>query len=354
MESIGLQRLFSQRVSPKYHTPEEVVRWMGAMQAQDYGQAVWAIGIRTQNSMLADVELAISERKIVQTWPMRGTIHFVAPEDAHWMLKLLATRLVAADQRRQAQLELDEFILETCRTLFQNALEGGKRLTRGEMMAVLEDNGISTKGQRGYHILWYLAQSGTLCFGPIQEKEQTFVLLDEWVAAPRILEGEEAFAELTERYFVSHGPATVHDLARWAGITVTEAKAALEAVKSKLISETVDKKVYWMSSTEAAQDGEVFLLPGFDEFILGYKDRDAVLAPEHAQKIVPGNNGVFKPTVVVGGQVVGTWKRTVKKNALHIEIAPFEQLAISQEMLEAAAEDYSRFLSTPLMSVTVN
>ncbi len=153
-------RLYNQRiVGPKFADPDEVVRWLGAIQAQDYLQALWAIGLRTQQSTVTDIEQAIVERKIVRTWPMRGTIHFVPPEDAKWMLKLSASRMIAMDGRRLEQLGLDHAIMERCKELFYDALTGGKRLSRSNMMALLEDAGISTKDQRGYHILWVTIQA---------------------------------------------------------------------------------------------------------------------------------------------------------------------------------------------------
>jgi hypothetical protein len=186
------QRLFNQRIDgEKFEKPEEVVRWLGAIQAQDYLQSLWAIGLRLRSANLADIERAIADGKIVRTWPMRGTIHFVPSEDAKWMLKLSASRMIAKDRRRLEQLGLDDEIMERCKELFYDALRGNKRLSRPDMMKLLEDAGISTKNQRGYHILWYISQTGLICLGPIQDKQQTFVLLDEWVPDPRELSREK-------------------------------------------------------------------------------------------------------------------------------------------------------------------
>ncbi len=231
---IGFHRLSNQHIAgEKFEKPEEVVKWMGALQAQDYGQSVWAIGLRTRSGTLADVERAIEDGTIIRTWPMRGTIHFVPPEDARWMLKLSAARMLAADGRRMAQLELTVDILVRCQDLFYHALSGGKRLSRPDLMTLLEDAGISTQHQRGYHILWYCAQNGVICLGPMQGKQQTFELLDEWSPGSRDLPREEALAELARRYFSSHGPATVHDFAWWAGLTVTDARLGLEAATTR-------------------------------------------------------------------------------------------------------------------------
>ena len=344
-------------VGPKLAGPDEVVRRLGAMQAQDYRQSLWAIGLRTRQSTMTDIEQSIAEGKILRTWPMRGTIHFVPPEDARWMLKLSASRMIAMDRRRLEQLGLDEAIMERCKEIFYDALHGGRRLSRLSMMTLLEGAGISTKQQRGYHILWYTAQAGLICLGPMQDNEQTFVLLDEWAPKPRELSREEALAELAGRYFAGHGPATVHDFAWWAGLPVADAKAGLEAAKPGLISETMRGKECWMANDatdQTAHEGSsVCLLPGFDEYLLGYKDRSAVLAREYAPKIVPGNNGVFLPTIVVAGQVVGTWKRRLKKHSIDITLSPFTQLGDAEERVIEAARCYSAFIGLPLSSTAI-
>lgn len=350
-------RLYNQRiVESGLAGPDEVVRWLGAIQAQDYLQSLWAIGLRMQQSTVTDIEQAIADRKIIRTWPMLGTIHFVPPEDAKWMLKLSASRMIAKDRRRLEQLRLDEGIMERCKELFYDALKGGKRLPRSDMMTLLEDAGISTKEQRGYHILWYTSQTGLICLGPKQDKQQTFVLLDEWAPNSRELSREASLAELAGRYFASHGPATIHDFAWWAGLTVTDAKAGLEAAKPGLISEEIDGKEYWMTEAPgqiAADESSVHLLPGFDEYLLGYKERSAVLTVEHALRIVPGNNGVFLPTIVVAGRVVGTWKRRLKKGSIEITLNPFAQLGDSEKRAIEAARCYSAFIGLPLSSTAI-
>ncbi|MBI5958687.1 MAG: AlkZ family DNA glycosylase [Chloroflexi bacterium] len=354
---IGFHRLSNQRIGgEKFEKPEDVVKWLGALQAQDYMQAVWAIGLRTKSGTLADIEQAIENGKIIRTWPMRGTIHFIPPEDARWMLKLSAARLLAADQRRMDQLELSVEIMARCQDLFYGALSGGRRLSRPEMMKLLEDAGISTEKQRGYHILWYISQSGIICPGPMQDKQQTFVLLDEWVPELRELSREDGLAELARRYFAGHGPATVHDFAWWVGITITEARLGLEAAKPGLVSEKIEGKEYWMGASSPARESVsgVYLLPGFDEYLLGYKDRDAVLAAEYAQKIVPGNNGVFLPMIVVEGQVVGTWKRSLKKKAVDITLQPFMPLGPLEDRIIETAQSYADFIGQPLISKIVN
>ncbi|MNI30326.1 hypothetical protein D3C73_841710 [compost metagenome] len=353
--NIAYRRLANQLInSPISLEPEEVVRRLGALQAQDYLQAVWAVGLRTPSATLAAVERAIAEGKIVLTWTLRGTIHCVPPEDVKWLLQLSGPRLLKQAVRRLAQLELDERTLERSREIIYNALANGGSIRRPDVLALLEGEGIRTEGQRGYHILWHSAYSGLICFGPRSGKQQTFVLLDKWVEHSRELSFGESLSELALRYFTAHGPATVKDLAWWAGITLTEARAGLEAVKPELLSEIITGTEYWMPAAPAAgtqlPSKEVHLLPGFDEYILGYNDRSAVLEPETAPRIVPGNNGVFLPAIAAGGQILGTWKRTVKTKGIELKFSPFEPLEHKwREKLMQAAERYAAFLGLPVL-----
>lgn len=355
----ALQRLKNQYIeSDKFTEIEEVVKWMGAIQAQDYQQALWAIGKRMHSTTtIKDIESAIKERKILRTWPMRGTIHFVPAQDAKWMLHLSREKMLAKSRRRREQLELNEEVMTYCVNLFSNTLQGNNRYTRDQMMNLLESSGISTKSQRGYHILWYAAQIGLICHGPMQETQQTFVLLDEWVPNSKTFSRNEAIVELAKRYFTSHGPATIQDFAWWSGLTIKEAKIGIELIKPAIHSINVNKIEYWMNDT--TQDSvehysnSVHLLPGFDEYLLGYTDRSAVLETKYASRIVPGKNGIFLPTLVINGQVVGTWKRKKKKNMVELKVDPFLEVESMKDKIMDEAKKYSRFIDMPLLSNTI-
>lgn len=352
-DDIAKYRLLNQQIAiAASKTPGEVVASLGAMQAQDYAGALWAIGLRLPGTTEAVIQHAIAERQIVRTWPMRGTLHFVPAADVHWMLVLLTPRVIAGTARRQQQLELDSSIFARCGELFVSALQGGKQLTRDEMYEVLERSGISTGKQRGYHILWRLSQERLLCFAAHAGKQPTFALLDEWIPEAKILARDEALARLTLRYFTSHGPATVQDYVWWSGLTAADAKAGIEMVSSRLAKEKLDGKTYWMrlDMPDLPDDTPTLhILPGFDEYLIGYKDRSASLEPAHAQKVVPGNNGMFMPTIVNGGRVVGIWKRDLKKKAVVIAPQAFTSLnKAEKEGFQRAAEQYGRFLSLPV------
>jgi Winged helix DNA-binding domain len=346
---VGRIRLVSQRITrTTFKAPAEVVAWLGAMQAQDYEGAKWSMGLRLAAGTEAQVEEAIAKRSIIRTWPMRGTLHFVAAPDVRWLLALVSARSIAHSAGRHRQLELDDATFTRSKHLFSAALEGGKQLSRAEMYSVLEKRGISTVGQRGIHMLWRAAQDGLICFGALRGKEQTFVLLEEWAPDAKPMDREQALAEIARRYFTSRGPATVHDFAWWMGVTLTDARAGLDLVKSQLVQETIGGQAYWMApnlSMPRHASASVHLLPGFDEFVLGYRDRSAVLDPKYASRICPGGNGVFYPTIVVDGRIAGLWKRSVKKDHVAITAHPFTALSETESKAFAkAAKRYAKYL----------
>ena len=235
-EDIAYQRLHNQRVSRLTFTkPEDVVRWMGAVQAQDYLYSLWAIGLRTQNATATDVEQALVDRTVLRTWPMRGTVHLVPAEDAAWMLRLLSQQVIIRNRSVRQKAGLDEETFRRSKNILAKTL-AGKALTRNELYDTLEREGIAAHlktpvGSRGMHIIGHLALDGFVCFGPRRGKQPTFVLLDEWVPNPRRLGRDEALAELGGRYFRSHGPATEYDFAWWSGLPVSEARASIEMVR---------------------------------------------------------------------------------------------------------------------------
>ena len=351
---IAGQRLINQRIArTSFESPADVVRWLGAVQAQDFLGALWAVGLRMRSAIEDDVEKALADRTIVRTWPMRGTLHFVAAADVRWMLELLTPRVVAASTRRlQQELELDDAVLARSRKVCVKALQGGRQLSRKAMYEALEAAGIAATGQRGLHILWRLAQEGLLCFGARAGKQQTFVLLDEWIPDARRLDRDEALAELARRYFISHGPATVQDFTWWSGLAATDALAGLESVKSDLVYEVIDGQTYWLSpSMPTAGDASpaAYLLPAYDEYTVAYKDRSAVLDPKDARRADSGS-GIFHPIMVLDGKVVGTWKRALQRGSAAITLRPFTVLKKTEKKaFSEATRQYGAFLGLPVV-----
>jgi hypothetical protein len=353
LSEIANLRLTNQQIIPTSSKDVgAVVSSLCAVQAQDYLGSLWAIGLRLNSITEIEIQSAISKRQIVRTWPMRGTLHFVAPPDVRWMLALLTPRIIARSAGRQRQLELDSQAFAESRKRLVKALEGGKQLARDEIYATLNKAGISTKEQRGLHILWRLAQEGLLCFGAHAGKQPTFVLLEEWVPAARSLGRDESLAQLAWRYFAGHGPATFQDFVWWSGLTTVDARIGMDLAAPDLVKLQVNGIIYQMTPNETKSEGtarSVRLLPGFDEYMLGYKDRSAALAPSYANKILPGNNGMFMPTILVNGRVAGTWKRVFARKRVIVTAIPFAPLGrVQMHALAEAAERYGQFVGAPL------
>lgn len=347
---IARQRLTQQYIaSAAFEKAVEVVRWFGAMQAQDYLGALWAVGSRMQNAMAEDVERAIAAGEIVRTHPMRGTWHFVAGDDIRWLLSLTGQRMLTRTAPMYRQLELDNATFACSHDLIERMLQGGKQLTRHELAAAHEQVGISTTGLRLTFLLSHAELEGLIVGGVRRGKQFTLALLDEMVPTYRMLEREEALAELARRYFTSHGPATAHDFAWWSGLTLAEVRTGLALNKEHLVEEKINGQSYWRSPslpTLSLVSPTAYVLPPYDEYTVAYKDRSAVLDPAH---IITTRNGIFSPIIVVNGQVVGLWAREVKKSEvivtpnLFVELNKTEMRAVVE-----AAERYGKFLGLPV------
>ncbi|HEX5973419.1 MAG TPA: winged helix DNA-binding domain-containing protein [Gemmatimonadaceae bacterium] len=328
-----------------------MVTHLGALQAQDYPGALWSIGLRMAGATRADVERAIHERAIVRTWPMRGTLHFIPAIDAAWMLSLLAPRVLRSRGSLYRHYELDQPTLRRIRAIIERALTREQVMTRGALFAALDTARITTAGQRGIHILQCLSMERMLCHGPHAGREPTFVLFDAWIHSSRTPSRDDALQVLATRYFTSHGPATVRDFANWAGLTMADARAGLHLAQPVLASMRSDAGELWMSSTleDVVPRGRAYLLPGFDEYLLGYRDRGAVLDAQHADLVVPGGNGVFQPTIIADGHVRGTWRRSTRATGVRLRMLPFATLSAPiRKALAAAAGRYAAFLGVPV------
>jgi hypothetical protein len=333
----------------KFKEPAEVIMHMCAMQAQDFLGSLWAVGLRTESCTETDIEKAIANRSIVRTWPMRGTLHYVVPQDIRWMLKLMTPRILKLNAKRlKRDYDLDEAVYLQSRKILEKALQGNKQLERNNVYKVLEEEGIPATGQRGLHIIGYLAHQGILCFGERMGKQPSFVLLDEWIPQSRELSHEESLAEIALRYFTSRGPATLADFIWWTGLTSTAAKQAVELVKTSLVSESFQDETYWMSPSiqSASLTDEILLLPPFDEYLIAYANRSLMLGDYTMKDIVPFSNGMFFPVIIEKGKLIGTWKRTIQKKSVNIELKTFIPLNKSQhDKIERTKETYRKFLS---------
>jgi hypothetical protein len=351
--TVGLLRLHNQRIAHlSARSPAEVLTWMGAIQGQDYSGAKWSIGLRLPATSDADIERAVAERQIIRTWLLRGTLHLAAATDVRWLLALVAPGVTAGFAYRYRQLELDDQTFARSRVILAEVLRGGRQMQRRALFEVLEAAGVSVKGQRGIYILHHHSNEGLLVQGVAERDNPFFMLLDEVIPPSPLLSREVALAKLARRYFQSHAPSTLQDFAAWSGLKMAEVRVGFGSVQAELIEETIDGGRYWLPTDMPSivqNELRVDALPGFDEFILGYRERGAVLDPVYADRICPGGNGVFYPTIVVNGRVVGTWKREFKKGSVIVTPSPFAALsAAERDGFVAACGRYAAYLGMPL------
>jgi Winged helix DNA-binding domain len=341
---IALQRLAQQGLTQENRlaTPAEVVSWLGAVQAQDYQGAKWALALRMGETSDEAIERAFAEGAILRTHVMRPTWHFATPADIRWLLELTASRINGGNARMYRQYELDEALLARSKDVIASALQGGRCLTRAEVAAALAQAGITATRLRLGLIVHRAETDAVICSGPRRGKQFTYALLDERAPQARRLSRDEALAELTRRYYTSHGPATTHDFAWWSGLTVADARAGIAMAGSALAHEVIEGQSYWLAATPQASEPceEALLLPTYDELLVGYAAFDATRRGGRSV----GEVSPYDGALVISGRVVGSWKRTLQKETVLVAVTPFAPLTDSErEAVHAAARRYGEF-----------
>ncbi|WP_378145025.1 winged helix DNA-binding domain-containing protein [Cnuibacter sp. UC19_7] len=298
-----------------------------AVQAQDFGQSLWALGARAPGATLRDVEAAFESRRIVRSWPMRGTLHILSPDDLRAILDLTAERTIASARTRHRGLGLDDDTFARATAILRDGL-AGRSLDREETLALLAAGGVATDGQRGIHLLWRLAHDGLICWGPTDTTRQRLVLLDEWAPPREEPTRDETLRRLLLRYVAGHGPVTLRDFVWWTKLTVKDATRARELAGDELVEHEVDGQIQLMTpdapERPSRSSSGVVALPSFDEYLIGYPDRTPMVRPEWLDRVVPGANGLVLPIVVSAGQVVGTWRRRLDPGRIRVSVEPFE------------------------------
>lgn len=307
-----------QLVSPEFEQPGELVKWMGALQGQDYKMSKWAIGLRMKSGSLKDVNEALRRGEIVRTHVMRPTWHWVAGNDLRWMLKLSASRIrKAVDQwTKGCGIDITESEYTRCNDLFGKLLTGGVCLTKEELANAFEHAGILADDNRLRRYLLRAEVEGLICSGEDRNGKPSYTLLEEHLAPVPDLSREEALAELACRYFRSHAPATLKDFIWWSGLTATDAKKAIASAGNQLIKECYKEQEFWLhvSCRDTRHKPVVHLLPPYDEYLVGYKDRQTVMDPVHFPKAF-NNWGIFYPVIFWNGRIIGNWSRTAKQTS---------------------------------------
>ena len=356
LEAIARQRLINQRlIASNLRHPAEVVHWLGAAQAQDYAGAKWSLGMRMDSAVAvvsdAGVEQAFDAGTILRTHVLRPTWHFVAPADIRWLLALTAPRVQLLNATYYRRVGLDDELYVRAREVLTRALADSTYLTRNELRQTLDAARIAADVElRLIYILMRAELDGLICSGPRRGKQFTYALLDERVPSTAPLGREEALAELARRYFTSHGPATAHDLARWASLTLEEARAGLSANVAHLQSEEADGQTYWFdpalpaAAAPADQEPTAYLLSIYDEYVIGYKEWSAIAGPEDAARLRALANDLTN-VVLVDGRIAGTWKRAIDKRRVTVTLRPLRTLHASEtDAIENAVQCLGAFL----------
>jgi hypothetical protein len=333
--------------------PTGVVRALGGVQAQVLGAAALAVRARSSGLRQQDLTRALEvERSLVRTWLLRGTLHVAAAQDIHWMLSLLGPRFAARDRRRRLQLGLDDEKSERGLAAIRAALAAEGPLTRGQLVEELARRGVilDPRGQDRAHLIALAALQGLVCLGPMRRDEPTYVLLEDWIGPARPMAPEDALAHLARRYLAAFGPAGPEDLAAWSGIPVGQARQAMRLLAAERTEVEVAGAPAWVlgngGSLSLAEGGaaQVRLLPAFDAYLLGYRDRRLMMSAAAERRIQRGG-GWLHPTVAVDGWVVASWKSASRKGRMEIDIEPFEPIsAVVSGGIDAEVEDIQRFL----------
>lgn len=351
VEQLRAARMVSlQLATRERRTPLEVAEWFGALQAQDVASGHWSIGVRCPGATEATVLESFERGDIVRTWPMRGTIHVVPARDVSWMLNLMGPRALASSARRRESLGLTLGEVERAAEALATELGTAQVLTRAEAVAAIAAAGIDVTGQRAYHLLCYAAQLGITCIGPQRGSDQTFVLLADWAPDQVTMTHADALVELFFRYVRGHGPVGLRDFAGWTGLTLTDTRVAAAGNEGRVVPLRTDAGELWATTGltdrlrgEDLPPHAVVALPGFDEFVLGFKDRSLQLPPGSFERVVPGGNGMFRATVAADGLAVATWKRTLKPGRVIVEVEPLAAPPDPTD-LDAAFAPYGHFL----------
>ncbi|WP_163409339.1 winged helix DNA-binding domain-containing protein [Flavobacterium ajazii] len=351
---ISNHRLVAQKLDKTSHnSPEEIVRHLGAIQAQDYAMAKWAIGSRC-DATEKEIEVAINSGKIIRTHILRPTWHLVAAEDIYWMLDVSGPqvkRIILAETKKYG---CDEKEFDKINSAIEKILAGNNHLTREEIIQELNVKKFSDDYKLSpVLIMMYAELDGVVCNGRMKGKKMTYALLEERVPKPKTkLTREEALAKLAQRYFESRGPATLADFSHWSGFSTTICRFAINAVLLQLNTITTDNQQYWLGKDHPNPDNfseSVHFLAAFDEYLISYKNRESSILLEHQPKAFT-KNGIFKPTIVENGKVIGTWKRTIKKDHVKIETDFFNQTEMSKkQILFEGIKSFKNYLETKIV-----
>lgn len=341
-------RLNSQRlIGNESKSPEELVSWFGAMQAQDYPMSRFAVGMRSQTESDTEIERAIDDGRIIRTHVLRPTWHLVTAEDAGWMLDLSAANIHRQMNSSSRALGLTEGVFRKSVYELESMLAEGA-MTREQIYERWNASGLGTGTMRGVHMLMYAEVNKVICNGPRISGQPTYALFSARIPKSTTKDRETSLHDLALKYFKSHGPATIRDFAWWSGMSLTDCKKAIELASNELNQMKFSEELYYTVESDSVDGDSILLLPSFDEFLIAYKDRSPSIENEFTSAAFT-RNGIFNPIVVVNGRVVGVWKRTVKSDKVLVDVAYFYKIAATQrQQVQNRAEQYAAFIQKKL------
>lgn len=346
-------RLRNQSIDlPNASNPHDIISKFGAIQAQDYISAKWAIGLRMKHCSDAVIEQEFNKGNILRTHVLRPTWHFITPKDIKWLLMLSSARIKTLCEYYNRLLGLDELTFKKSNALITDALQGNNHLTRNELAHILNHSGISTENPRLVYLLLRAELDGIICSGVRRKKQFTYALLEERAPQACTLTRDEALRKLALTYYSSHGPASLRDFIWWSGMTKTDAKLGLEMIKKQLLFSVINDETYWyvpnVFPTYTAPQ-KVYLLPNFDEYVVGYSNRTAIYDIDFNKKLDARQNVLFQHTIILNGRVIGTWKRKVNKKGITFIPKLFSPINPEKiELLKNAVDNYGKYLETSI------
>jgi winged helix DNA-binding protein len=350
---IAARRLLSHRLAGTPFTSiAAVVGWLGAIQSQEYAVAKWSVGQRSTGIGDAAMDRALADGTVLRTHILRPTWHFVAAADIRWLLALTAPRVHAVNAYYYRRLGLDEAVLARSNALLARTLAGGNQLTRKELAAALVAGGIEADALRLGYVLMYAELEAVIVSGGLNGKQRTYALFDERVPPTEPWERDRALAELTRRYFTSHGPATRADFQWWSSLTAADAKRGLALAAADLAELEVDGQTYWYAAEPSPgrldPSPTVHLLQGYDEYVVAYAGRPRAFDVADFAGSTPYGRPPFMHAIILDGQYVGSWQRTLAAGQMSVQVRLARQLdAAERAALADAVDRYGRFVDLP-------
>ena len=350
-------RLQNQHLSVQsFANTADIIRSLGAVQAQDYAGAKWSLAARSTGITEDEIDKSFDAGQILRTHVLRPTWHFVLPDDIRWMLELTEPRITAFSAKYFRDVGLDKTAFRKTNRVIAKALEKRLFMTKKEIGDALQEAGVDTHELRLTYIIIRAELDQLICSGPRRGKQMTYALMDHRAPDAKVLKKDEALSELAIRYFKSRGPATIKDFGWWSGLSAADARRAIDIISTQLLhAELNGEKYFFIPSTKEKiipKRPRVHLLPSWDEYTVAYKDRSLVIEPKFQSE---SGHGIFSPIIVVDGKVKGIWRREIKSSSVDIEIRYFSSLSDSyREKIMATARLYAQYLNRKLHVAEVN